>query len=81
MRCEDCDRAERLSVRRSKIIERGGVVIVVRDVPMLECPACGTRWLTPEVATSLDQLRPLLDSSPEGTTLVRAWDDLAPTAA
>ncbi len=81
MRCETCDQAERRSVRRTKIIERGGVVIVVREVPMDECPACGTRWLTPETARALDQVRPLLDSLPAGATLVRSWDDLAPTAA
>jgi YgiT-type zinc finger domain-containing protein len=81
MHCTTCEQAERRPVRRSKLIERGSVVIVVRDVPMQECPACGTRWLTPEVARTLDQLRPLLETAGEGATVTRSWDDLAPTAA
>ena len=45
MRCEGCDQAARVSVRRVKTAERDGRVAVVVDVPMEECPACGEHRL------------------------------------
>lgn len=56
MRCERCDQASRVSVRRAKTAERDGRVAVVLDVPMEECPACGEHWLAWDVAARLDEL-------------------------
>jgi YgiT-type zinc finger domain-containing protein len=56
MRCERCDQADRQPVRRAKVAERDGRVAVVLGVPMEECPACGERWLTWDVASTLDEL-------------------------
>jgi YgiT-type zinc finger domain-containing protein len=56
MRCERCDQAARVSVRRAKTAERDGRVAVVLGVPMEECPACGERWLAWDVAARLDEL-------------------------
>ncbi len=43
-------------IERAKLAERDGKVAVVLDVPMQECPACGDRWLTWDVARRLDEL-------------------------
>ncbi len=56
MRCERCDQGERQPIERAKLAERDGKVAVVLDVPMQECPACGDRWLTWDVARRLDEL-------------------------
>ncbi len=80
MRCESCDQAERVAVTRAKMAERDGRVAVVTGVPMEECPACGARWLTLDVAETLDGiLRRLIASGAE--TATAHWNDLAPTAA
>lgn len=68
MRCDRCDQAEPQPVA------------VVTGVPMEECPACGERWLTLDVAETLDTIvRRMLDAGAETSTA--HWDDLAPTAA
>lgn len=60
--------------------ERDGRVAVVTGVPMEECPACGERWMTLEVAEALDaMLRRMVASGAE--TATAQWDDLAPSAA
>jgi YgiT-type zinc finger domain-containing protein len=80
MRCASCDQGDRAPVRRAKLAERDGRIAVVLDVPMEECPACGVRWLTLEVAESLDtMLRRLISSGAETSTA--HWDELAPSAA
>lgn len=80
MRCTTCDQAERLPVRRAKLAERNGRVVVVLDVPMEECPACGTRWLTIDVAKRLDEaLDTLLAGGAE--TATTHWDALGAPAA
>ncbi len=56
MRCERCDQAGRVSVRRAKTAKREGRVAVVLGVPMEECPACGEPWLAWDVATRLDEM-------------------------
>jgi len=56
MHCERCNQGERLPVRRATIAERDGKVAVVLEVPMEECPACGDRWLTWDVAGRLDAM-------------------------
>ena len=80
MRCASCDQADRAPVRRAKLAERDGHIAVVLDVPMDECPACGVRWLTLQVAESLDaMLRRLISSGAETSTA--HWDELTPSAA
>jgi YgiT-type zinc finger domain-containing protein len=56
MRCSRCEQAALVEVRRAKLAERDGAVVVVRDVPMQECPACGDRWLAWQVAAALDEM-------------------------
>lgn len=56
MTCERCDQGERRPVTRAKLAEDGGRVAIVLEVPMDECPSCGARWLTWEVAQRLDVL-------------------------
>jgi YgiT-type zinc finger domain-containing protein len=80
MRCTTCDQAERLPVRRAKLAERDGRVAVVLDVPMEECPSCGTRWLTMDVAKQLDAaLDALLAGGAETST--SHWDHVSTPAA
>jgi YgiT-type zinc finger domain-containing protein len=80
MRCTTCDQAERLPVRRAKLAEHEGHVAVVLDVPMEECPSCGTRWLTMDVAKRLDTaLDRLLATGAE--TATTHWDQVTDTAA
>ena len=43
MRCQRCDQGDRRPVRRANLAERDGIVALVLDVPMQECPACGER--------------------------------------
>ncbi len=76
MRCERCDQAIRVPVRRAKIAERAGRVAVVLGVPMEECPACGERWLPWDVAAHLDgMLTAMLDGDVEIAT--RHYDQTA----
>lgn len=80
MRCEICDQGDRTPVTRAKMVERDGRVAVVTGVPMEECPSCGERWLSLEVAESLDGLLRRLISSGADTATAH-WNDLAPSAA
>lgn len=77
-RCERCDQGERVPVRRAKTAERAGRVALVLDVPMEECPACGDRYLSWEVAERLDTLLDAMLSG-DGEVVTRHYD--APTAA
>lgn len=56
MTCERCGQGEHRPVTRAKLAEDGGRVAIVLEVPMDECPSCGARWLTWEVAQRLDVL-------------------------
>jgi YgiT-type zinc finger domain-containing protein len=56
VRCDRCDQADRLTVRRARLAERDRKVAVVLEVPKQECPACGERWLGWDVARRLDGL-------------------------
>ncbi len=80
MRCTTCDQAERVAVRRAKLAERDGRVAVVLDVPMEECPSCGVRWLTIDVAKRLDEaFETLLAAGAE--TATNHWDHIGASAA
>jgi len=80
MRCQHCDQGDRIPVRRAKTAERDGKVAVVLGVPMEECPACGDRWLTRDVASRLDvMLSAMLAGDVEVAT--RHFDEPARPAA
>lgn len=80
MHCEICEQAEPVAVRRAKMAERAGRVAVVIGVPMEECPACGERWLSLEVAEMLDgMLRRLIANGAD--TATAHWDELVSPAA
>ena len=79
MRCERCEQADRLPVRRAKLAEGDGKVAIAFGVPMFECPACAKRWLDWKVARRLDeQLTAMLAG--EMDLAVRQFDnaDVAP---
>ncbi len=79
MHCERCGQAERVAVRRAKMVERDGHVAVVTGVPMEDCPACGERWLSLEVAGSLDSmLRRLIGSGADSA--MGHWEGLTAPA-
>jgi YgiT-type zinc finger domain-containing protein len=77
-RCHRCDEGERVFLRRAKTAERSGHLAVVLDVPMEECPACGERYLSWEVAAQLDEL---LDAMLRGDAEVATRHFTPPTAA
>ncbi len=80
MRCELCDQADRVQVRRAKMAERDGHVAVVTDVPLEECPACGLCWMSLDVAEALDaKLRRLIESGADMATA--HWDEPIRTVA
>ncbi len=56
MICERCGQGERKRVTRAKLAEHDGHVAVVLGVPMEECPSCGERWISFEIARKLDEL-------------------------
>lgn len=61
MRCDECQ-SETSVTLRPRAFERGGRLIVVRDVPLQECDACGEVYLTTIVAGRLDVItRHVLD--------------------
>ncbi len=55
MRCQRCDRGDRVAVRRAKPAQLHHRAAVVLDVPTEECPACGDDWLRWLVAGRLDE--------------------------
>lgn len=69
MVCERCGQGSREKVTRAKLAESKGKVAVVLGVPMEECPACGERWISWEVARRLDDLlRSMLSADVEVAT-------------
>ena len=74
MRCSSCNSGIRVDVRRAKLTERDGHAAVVLGVPMQECPMCGTRYLTDEVAERLMVISDDLLRRPEQVSSVH-WDD------
>jgi hypothetical protein len=62
------------------MVECDGRVAVVSDVPMQECPACGERWISLEVAERLDAiLHQLISSGAE--TATGHWDSFTSSVA
>lgn len=74
MRCASCDHGVRVDVRRAKLTERDGHAAVVLGVPMQECPECGTRYLTDDVAEKLMTIMDKLLEQPDELSSIR-WDD------
>lgn len=81
MRCTTCDQAERLPVRRAQLAERDGRVAIILEVPMEECPSCGTRWLTSDIAVALDEALTAMLAANIVETSTAHWDVLAASAA
>ena len=60
--------------------EREGKVALVLEVPMEECPSCGDRWLSWEMAGRLDEMfTAMLENDVEVAT--RHFDSADQTAA
>ncbi len=74
MRCATCDSGVRVDVRRAKMSERNDHAAVVLGVPMQECPVCGERFLSDEVAEALLRIMDELLRRPEEVASIH-WDD------
>jgi YgiT-type zinc finger domain-containing protein len=53
--CVNCS-GKTATVFRPYAIERGGKLVVIRDVPMHECDSCGETYMTAAVMKQLDEL-------------------------
>lgn len=53
--CVNCS-GKTAVVLRPYAVERGGKLVVVRDVPMHECDSCGESYMTTVVMKQLDEL-------------------------
>lgn len=74
MECENCHNGAREPVRKAQLAERDGRTVVVLDVPVEQCTACGEVWLTMDVAKKLDAMfTQLLDAGAE--TAHVHWDE------
>ena len=56
MRCTSCNTGRTRPERRTKAIDRGGRLVVVRDVPIDVCDACSDAYIEAPVAKRLDAL-------------------------
>lgn len=58
-------------VLRPYAVERGGTLIVVRDVPMLECDDCAETYFTTEVMRELDRVIADVATGQDGEAIIR----------
>lgn len=56
MRCISCSAGHTRPERRPKVTDRGGRLVVVRDVPVDVCDECGDTYLDAAGAKRLDGL-------------------------
>ena len=49
-----CGSSDRSLVSAAKLFEQERQIVVIRDVPFLECRACGEKELLPEIIEQLD---------------------------
>ena len=56
LECVECQDGHTSIVLRPHAVERGGKLVVVRDVPMLECGNCGETYMTAEIMKQLGEL-------------------------
>lgn len=56
MLCTSCNTGRTRPERRTKAIDGGGRLVVVRDVPVDVCDACGDAYIEAPVAKRMDAL-------------------------
>lgn len=56
MRCTVCHNGDLHEARTHKSATKDGRVAVVTDVPVTQCPSCGTVWYAEDVAIALDAM-------------------------
>ncbi len=54
--CNACFEHEKIETTTTFTVEYGGCIIIVRNVPCLECQVCGEETFTDEVASRLEEL-------------------------
>ena len=54
--CNACFRDDKISTHTTFTVEYKGYIIVVRNVPCLECPVCGEITFADEVSARLEEI-------------------------
>lgn len=54
--CNACFRDDKISTHTTFTVEYKGCIIVVRNVPCLECPVCGEITFADEVSARLEEI-------------------------
>ena len=54
--CNSCFRDDKINTHTTFTVEYNGCIIVVRNVPCLECQICGEITFTDEVSARLEQI-------------------------
>ncbi len=54
--CQECFKDEKISTKTTFTVEYEGCIIVIKNVPCLECPLCGEVTFSDEVSAKLELL-------------------------
>ena len=54
--CNACFKDDKIKTLTTFTVEYNGCIIVVRNVPCLECPICGDTTFTDEVSAQLEKI-------------------------
>ena len=54
--CNACFRDDKIKTSTTFTVEYKGCIIVIRNVPCLECPICGETTFTDEVSERLEKI-------------------------
>ena len=54
--CNACFREDKIKTSTTFTVEYKGCIIVIRNVPCLECPICGETTFTDEVSERLEKI-------------------------
>ena len=54
--CNACFRNDKIKTTTTFTVEYKGCIIVIRNVPCLECPVCGETTFTDEVSERLEKI-------------------------
>lgn len=68
--CIQCG-GQAVAIRKPYAVERGGKLLVVRDVPMLECDDCAEAYMSTETMRQLDLVLAAVAATPADEAIVR----------
>lgn len=54
--CNQCFSAEKLKIKTTFTVECGNCIIIVRNVPCMECRVCGEVIFSDEVSAKLEEI-------------------------